>query len=304
ALNRDIIAVVSFHSDGVVRICAEGHDVNEIELSDISSQENERGTIGSAVRGIIAEAVSQGAEITGFDIFVSADIPEFDIISPAAAFEVLILSVIDFCCGRCFDITRTVEIIGYDRDKYISDRISCKTGGIVSVDFENPETLQVQEIESDIYSSGYSLCAVRICDYSGNEFSDYIEAVAKATNCVFLGGADEYGFKEISALKRNNLNEFFRLVNESGLYSAYMCDICLAKSGSDNLFFPALIMSRQILNSCGASQICINGSAGTVQAFVPSYMVKKYISEMEKIFGTKSCYAFSLRKTGASEIKI
>lgn len=340
ALNRDIIAVVNFHNEGVVRICAEGHIVHEIGLSDISPQDDERGTISGAVRGIIAGAVSQGAEITGFDIFVSADISEDLIVSPTPAFEILIVSIIDSCCGRCSDISETEEIIRYAENKYYSsscrmtDRISCKAGGIISIDLKDSGFPQIQAIDCDISSGGYSLCAVSVCDCSGNEFSECMESAAKAMNCAFLSDADEFEFyeeipeirgiypdsvlmfpayffdenrravKEISALKRGDLNEFFGLVNESGLHSAYMYDTCSAESGSDKRLLPALMMSRRILDGCGASQICINGSSGIVQAFVPAYMAEKYASEMERIFKSGRCSVFSLRKTGAVEIKI
>ncbi|MDE5765355.1 MAG: hypothetical protein K2I00_10430 [Ruminococcus sp.] len=298
AVSRDIIAVAGFHNDKVVRICLEGHEVEEIKLSDIANKKDETETIGSAVLRIISEALNQGMQITGFDIFISSDIPEYDIISPASAFEVLILSVIESLCEKYPDIT------GYSGDRYISEKFLCRTGGIVSAGFENPETLQIQKIESDIYSSGYSLCAVRICDCSEIKFSEYTGQAVKVKNSIFTGYANESGLKEISALKRNDLNEFFRLVNEWGFYSAYLCDICSVKSGSDNIFLPALTASRKILNGCGASQICVKDSVGIVQAFVPSYMVKRYICEMEKIFGKGSCCVFSLRKTGATEIKI
>lgn len=45
------------------------------------------------------------------------------------------------------------------------------------------------------------------------------------------------------------------------------------------------------------------GFAGTVQAFVPNYLVNAYRSEMDRIFGQNSCYIMTIRPFGGIEIK-
>ena len=44
------------------------------------------------------------------------------------------------------------------------------------------------------------------------------------------------------------------------------------------------------------------GFAGTIQAFVPDALVKRYCAAMEALFGPGCCYLLSLREQGAVRV--
>ena len=48
--------------------------------------------------------------------------------------------------------------------------------------------------------------------------------------------------------------------------------------------------------------ICGGGFAGTIQAFVPTEMIKEYKDSIERIFGDGSCHQMKIRPVGGIEI--
>lgn len=65
----------------------------------------------------------------------------------------------------------------------------------------------------------------------------------------------------------------------------------------------ALALSQSILQgSSGAWRMQGGGFAGTIQAFVPDALVKRYCAAMEALFGPGCCYLLSLREQGAVRV--
>ena len=95
AINLDIIAVVSFHNDGVIRIHSEGYPEDCVDLSDLSVHSAEKGTSASLIRGIASRFSEIGVNIGGFDAYTVSDVLGGSGLSSSAAFEVLIGTVID-----------------------------------------------------------------------------------------------------------------------------------------------------------------------------------------------------------------
>ena len=74
AINLDIIAVVSFHNDGVIRIHSEGYPEDCVDLSDLSVHSAEKGTSASLIRGIASRFSEIGVNIGGFDAYTVSDV--------------------------------------------------------------------------------------------------------------------------------------------------------------------------------------------------------------------------------------
>ena len=71
AVQLDVIGVVSFHEDGVIRVCSEGYRPFTVDLSNLSVQEDEKGS-AAIVRGIVSRFATMGAKVGGFDVYHSA----------------------------------------------------------------------------------------------------------------------------------------------------------------------------------------------------------------------------------------
>lgn len=94
AVNLDIIAVVSFNNTGVIRLQSEGHSPNNVNLSNLSAQENEKGDSSALIRGIVSRFCEMGIEVRGFDAYTTSVLSGSGL-SSSAAFEVLIGTIID-----------------------------------------------------------------------------------------------------------------------------------------------------------------------------------------------------------------
>ena len=94
AVQLDVLGVVAFHEDGVIRVCSEGYHPFTVELSDLSVQEGEKGS-AAIVRGIVSQFANLGAQVDGFDLYCTSDVLSGSGISSSAAFETLIGTIID-----------------------------------------------------------------------------------------------------------------------------------------------------------------------------------------------------------------
>ena len=61
-------------------------------------------------------------------------------------------------------------------------------------------------------------------------------------------------------------------------------------------------MSEDVLDGDGASRVHGGGFAGTIQAYVPLYLVDKYVERMESIFGKGCSTRIEIRKKPVSRI--
>ena len=348
AVSLDMIAVVSFRSDGVIRIKSEGYMADEIELSRLEVNESEKGTSAALIRGIAAKFAENGAEIGGFDIYVTSEIPAGSGLSSSAAFEVLIGTVINgrYNGGRASAaetaaVGSFAENVYFGKSSGLMDQTACAVGGFVAVDLEDPGAPEIREIDFDFDKAGFSVC---ITDTGGSHaglaeeygaVSREMKHVAEALGCGFLREAGEEEFykrlpelrkectdrellraahffaensraiEEAEALSAGDTERFFGLVNESGTSSAELLqNLYSCESPQDQRIPLAIMLSRRFLGGSGAVRVHGGGFAGTIQAFVPSYLTADYAAEMERIFGAGCCYVLTIRPVGGYELTL
>lgn len=217
------------------------------------------------------------------------------------------------------------------------DQMACSVGGFVSIDFKDKENPLVEKIDFDFTKSDYSLVLVDTKGDHADLSDEYglmpseMKSVAQVFNkellheikmedllnnidlvkqfCSdrailraihFLNETDRVVL-EVNALKENNMEEFKRLIIESG-YSSYMyLQNVYIDYKSQNLSL-ALAISEQILKNKGAYRVHGGGLAGTIQAFVPNNLLDNYIKQLSKLFGNDSCHVLSIRPVGGYRI--
>ena len=106
------------------------------------------------------------------------------------------------------------------------------------------------------------------------------------------------------ALLEKRFADFAALVLESGRASFALCqNVYCATDVRHQGLSVALALSQSILQgSSGAWRMQGGGFAGTIQAFVPDALVKRYCAAMEALFGPGCCYLLSLREQGAVRV--
>lgn len=348
AVNRDIIAIVSYHDEGIIRLRSEGFPAFDIELCDLEMREDERLTSAAIVRGIAAGFAERGVDIKGFDIFVSSSLPVGGGLASSAAFGVLIAEVIDTYYNNgssspaeLAKVGQFAENVYFGKNSGLMDNTVCAAGGFLSVDFADPEEPEIIQLSFDFERTGYSVC---ITDTKGSHaglVSDYeavsheMKRVAKELGCEVLRQADEEEFyaelprlreacgdravlraahffaentraiEEAQALSDGDTERFFGLVNESADSSAELLQNLYSCSSPENQQIPlAIMLSRRFLGGIGAVRVHGGGFAGTIEAFVPSYLAGDYAKEMERIFGEKCCHILSVRSVGSYELTL
>lgn len=94
AVDLDVIGIVTFHDENIIRIKSEGYDEFAVSLDDLDVHIGEKGS-SEIVRGIAARFKDLGVEISGFDMYTTSNVLGGSGISSSAAFETLIATAID-----------------------------------------------------------------------------------------------------------------------------------------------------------------------------------------------------------------
>lgn len=212
-------------------------------------------------------------------------------------------------------------------------------GGLVTIDFADSQNPYIEKIDYDFEKVGYALCITDTKSSHQNLTDDYdaihdeMKQVAAHFGKDVLSEVDDAEFyaniadirkecsdravlramhflnetnrakEEAEALKRNDINEFLRLVNESGDSSGSLLqNLYSTKSPTEQSIPLAIALSKAVLKGEGAVRVHGGGFAGTIQAFVPLSKVKDYKEQMESVFGQNSCYQIKIRPVGGIEV--
>ena len=207
AVSLDIIGIVKFHDDGVIRIKSEGYMADEIELSSFEVNEAEKGTSAALIRGIAAKFTEIGVKIGGFDAYFTSEVLSGSGLSSSAAFEVIIATIIDrgYNDGRssAVDIAKIgqfAENVYFGKASGLMDQMVCAAGGFVAIDFADPDKPVIDSIDFDFEKAGYSVCvtdtkgshAELTADYSA--ISSEMKHVAEVMGCEYLRQVSEEEF--------------------------------------------------------------------------------------------------------------
>lgn len=206
AVNLDVIAVVSFHEDGVIRVKSEGYREFTVSLDELEARENRTGS-AEIVRGIAAKFTEMGVKIGGFDMYSTSDVLAGSGISSSAAFETLIGTIIDLAYNNgaagaveIAKIGQFAENVYFGKKSGLMDQMVSSVGGLVAIDFNDTQNPEIDSFEYDFERAGYCLC---ITDTKGSHADltpDYVsvpaemESVAAQLGAKLLRDTDETEF--------------------------------------------------------------------------------------------------------------
>jgi len=259
SIQLDCIAVVAPATDGLIHFCDKAYNEDyTVDIADISPSNGGKGS-PALLRGIIDGFRKADYKVGGFYGCFASDVIPASGVSSSAAFEMLVCQIINELYNgaaipveKLASIGRHAENMWWGKASGLLDQMACGIGGIVAIDFENPDAPLVEKIPFDFNALGYRLILVNTggnhAELSGeyssvpNEMKKVaqhfnretlrgvsVEDIAKdlpviRSNCGDRAVMRAFHFieenarvdAEIAALKANDFSAFLRLINDSG----------------------------------------------------------------------------------------
>jgi galactokinase len=229
-------------------------------------------------------------------------------------------------------ISQYAENVYYGKPSGLMDQIACANGGIVAIDFKDNANPVVTCKSLSFEAEGYALVIVDTKGDHENLTADYasipkeMKSVASYFGKEHLREVNVDQFKSnipkiretlkndrsllraihffnentrvdelVKAIDQNNFNEYLKLINECGKSSFCYLQNLYADPKDQGLPL-ALAICESILKGEGASRVHGGGFAGTIQAYVPKNKLKKFVNEMNNLFGEDATTVLAVRE--------
>ena len=156
SINLDIIAFVSKRDDDKIEIKANGFSDILEDLNNLDSVQSEQGDSDSLVKGTCYKYQQMGFKLGGFNAYTANNVLKGSGLSSSAAFEILIAFILnDIYNSRSIDAktmaiaSQFAENVYFGKASGLLDQLSCAYGGMIAIDFGNPENPDVRLLPFD-----------------------------------------------------------------------------------------------------------------------------------------------------------
>ena len=346
AVNLQTVAKVTLLDAPVIQIQSEGYPYIQICLDDLKMHPEEKNTTNALVRGIAAAFVERGAKLRGFRAEVTSNVLPGSGLSSSAAFEVLMGTIINtlffdkkLTPVQIAQIGQWAENVYFGKPCGLMDQMASSVGGMVFIDFADPENPVVEKLNFDFAGAGHALCIIdcgadhanltgeyaaipkelkQLCALFGKAvlreipegefFAKLPQIRGKVADRALLRAVHFYQenkrvHRQVETLKNGDFATFLQLVRESGRSSwMYLQNITPAGAVEHQDMALALTMCEELLKGKGAFRVHGGGFAGTVQAFVPLEMLQSFCDGMNAVFGKDACHVLSICPQGGVQI--
>ena len=343
SVNLDTIACVVPNNSQTIRIKSRHHRLAEVDLSDLSVKKEETGNSVSLLRGVAARLTQLGYTMGGFDAYTTTRVLRGSGLSSSAAFEVLTATIMNqLFCGGSLSSTELAKVGQYAENVYfgkpcgLMDQMACATGGVIVIDFKDPDTPDLRRVQVDLSRFGHALCIIDTrashadltADYAaitqemrqvaacfGREilgdvsFDQFRESLATVrATCGDRAALRAYHFfrddqrvlLECDALEKGDFDTFLHHVRQSGRSSfMYLQNVSNYRESRSQPVALLLALAEDLLAGRGACRVHGGGFAGTIQAFVPLDILSSFVAGMEAVAGQGACHVLSFRSVGS-----
>ena len=345
SINLDCVGVAAVNDTNFVNIVSETFNQSfTIDLNHLEPSDRMAGTV-DLVKGLLKGFEKSGYEVGGFDAYVTSNVISAAGVSSSASFEMLLCSMLNtfFNAGK-MDTVAYAHIGKYSENHYwnkasgLLDQMACAVGGLITIDFLEPQAPVVEKIDFDFASQNHSLIIVNTgkghadlsADYSSvpNEMKKVAQFFGKE-GCAEIKEQDVIDHlaelrayagdravlralhffeenkrveAEVRALKENRFGDFLDGITSSGNSSWKWLQNCYTNSNvQEQGISIALALTEMFIaeKKRGACRIHGGGFAGVIMAMLPNDLVDEYVAYIEKAMGEGSAYRMSIRPYGA-----
>ena len=348
AVNLDTVAGVKLNGTDLIRIQSKGYPMCQVSIKELQPVASEINSTPALIRGVAARFQQMGCEIQGFDAYCESTVLPGSGLSSSAAYEVLIGTIINhmFFGGKVSQpeiamIGQFAENVFFGKPCGLMDQTASAVGGLVTIDFADPEKPDIRPLKFDFASCGHALCIIdsradhadltdeyaavpgdlkKVCDHFGKavtteiEEADFYAAIpelrAKSGDRAVMRAIHEYNEnrrvpQQVAALESGDFDTFLRLTKESGFSSwMYLQNVIPAGYVDQQAMAVALGLCEHYLQGRGAYRVHGGGFAGTVQAFVPNDILDSFVAGIDAALGEGACHVLSIRPQGGVEMEI
>lgn len=334
SIDLDTIAAAAKVEENVITLRSEGYEKQySINLDQLDISAEDDGTAG-LIRGIASGFVEKGYRIGGFNAYVSSNVYSASGLSSSASFEMLVCTILNtFYNEGTLNAVEMGKIGKYAENKFwnkpsgLLDQIACAHGGLISIDFENPEEPQIEPVTYRFDQDGYALVIVNTGGNHADLTEDYAAvpeemfAVAELLGSKYCRGTspDElyarlpeirekagdravlrvlHFFEEndrvdgqLEALRNNDLQAFLPLITESGNSSwKWLQNVYRPSVTRQQEVAIALAITERYIKQLGKGACRVHGGgfAGVILAILPQDAVKAYQDLIQSTLGTES----------------
>ena len=346
AVDLETVATVQVNESNLIEIQSEGYPLVTVDLNDLTVREEEKNSTAALIRGVASAFVQRGAKLSGFRAEVRSTVLPGSGLSSSAAFEVLIGTILNelffekkLTAIEIAQIGQYAENVYFGKPCGLMDQMASSVGGMVYIDFEDPENPKVQKIDVDLATFGYGLCIIdtgadhadltdeyaaipgelaELCQCFGKKYlreipkAEFVQKIpeirGKVTDRAILRAFHIYRENDrvrqlVEALRWDDIEAFLDLIKESGRSSwMYLQNITPAGAVQHQEVAVALALCETYLKGQGAFRVHGGGFAGTVQAFVPLDMLDSFKASIEEVLGENSCHVLNIRQQGGIRV--
>ncbi|MGI6264201.1 MAG: galactokinase [Acutalibacteraceae bacterium] len=347
SVSADMLAVARPAPDGDVRVCSSGRREIRLRLDRLAPQPGEKRTSTALVRGVAAYLREHGGAIGGFQAVTDARVPVGSGLSSSAAFEVLMGAIFNHLYNDGALSFETLALAGgYAENRYfekpsgLMDQIACAAGGVVAVDFADPQKPIIRRIELDLERAGYRLCMVdvggdhagltdayaaipremkevartlggeRLCEVSREALLADLPAVRQrcgdraVLRALHFFAENERVDAQAAALERGDLAAFLEGMIQSGHSSfEYLQNVALYEFPQSQPMAVALCLAQQWLDGVGGWRVHGGGFGGCIQTIVPADRTAAFTEKMEAVLGKGCCRVMNIRPQGSVRLE-
>ena len=346
AVDLETVATVQVNESNLIEIQSEGYPLVTVDLNDLTVREEEKNSTAALIRGVASAFVQRGAKLSGFRAEVRSTVLPGSGLSSSAAFEVLIGTILNelffekkLTAIEIAQIGQYAENVYFGKPCGLMDQMASSVGGMVYIDFEDPENPKVQKIDVDLATFGYGLCIIdtganhadltdeyaaipgelaELCQCFDKKYLreipkvEFVQKISeirgKVTDRAILRAFHIYRENDrvrqlVEALRWDDIEAFLDLIKESGRSSwMYLQNITPAGAVQHQEVAVALALCETYLKGQGAFRVHGGGFAGTVQAFVPLDMLDSFKASIEEVLGENSCHVLNIRQQGGIRV--
>lgn len=344
SINLDCVGAAAANGTDEIHIVSETYSLKfTIRLNDLVPSEKMNGTI-DLTKGMLAGFLKMGYKIGGFDAFITSNVISAAGVSSSASYEMLICSMVNelFNDGK-IDVVTYAHIGKYAENEYwnkasgLLDQMACAVGGMITIDFKDPQKPVVEKIDYDFGAQDHSLIIVQtgkghadlsaeyssipaemkavagffgkeVCaDITEEQLLDQIDKVRETAGdravlrALHFFEENKRVEAEVAALKEDRFGDFLKEITKSGNSSWKWLQNCYVGNSTEQGITVALALTELFIakKGCGACRVHGGGFAGVIMAILPNHVVDEYISYIEKAMGQGSAYRMSIRPYGA-----